>query len=113
MTINMERIINKNEAMPKKFKLDLKMFNKVLFFLIVVLFVYYIAGVNDLTVKGFRLQELKRAQKEMEDKNNGLELDIMSLKSHNNLSEKIKKLDMVAVGKIDYISTASGYVAKK
>lgn len=96
-----------------KFKLNLRIFNNFLFILIVVLFVYYIVGVNDLTVKGFKLQELKKTQKEMEDGNNNLELKIMSLQSHNNLSEKIKKLDMVAVGKIDYISNASGYVAKK
>ena len=93
--------------------LNLKKFNQVVLILVIILGVYYIAGINDLTVKGFELQELKASAMEIEDNNNNLELRIMSLGSYNNLSERIADLDMVAVGKVEYISGASSFVAKR
>ena len=89
------------------------MFNKVLFAIIIALFVYYIAGANGLTVKGFKLQELKKMSKELHEQNNNLELQVMALGAYDNLGEKISKLNMVAVGKVEYISVTDALVAKK
>lgn len=71
------------------------------------------AGANDLTVKGFKLQELKIGAQETVDENAQLEQKIMSLKSNKDLSKRVGELDMVAVGNVEYISAISGAVAKK
>lgn len=113
MTFDREKFINRDKPGIKKLRINIKMFNKALFAVIIALFVYYIAGTNDLTVKGFKLQELKKMSKELGEQNNNLELQAMALGAYNNLGEKISKLDMVAVGKVEYISAADALVAKK
>lgn len=113
MTLAGEKFIGRDKPKIKKFKLNLKIFNNFLFILIIALFVYYIAGANGLTVKGFKLQELKKMSKELRGQNNNLELEAMALGAYNNLGEKISKLNMVAVGKVEYISITDALVAKK
>jgi hypothetical protein len=103
----------KQSKNKKRIRLNLKIFNKALLILIIILGVYYIAGINDLTVKGFELQELKVGAMDIGDKNSSLELQTMSLGAYNNLSERINKLDMVAVGHVEYISGINSSVAKK
>jgi hypothetical protein len=92
---------------------NLKDFNKVLLILAIFLSVYYIAGTNDLAIKGFKLNELKKQQSKLADENKKLELNIMALSSYNNISQRIDNLKMVAVGNIDYISSNLETVAKK
>lgn len=101
------------KAGKERFKINLRIANNFLILLIIVLGVYYVAGANDITVKGFKLQELKVSMMETEDENNKLELKIMSLGSYNNLSERINELEMVAVGQVEYLSSAGSIVAKK
>ena len=93
--------------------LNLKNFNKIIFFTIIILSVYYIAGVNDLAVKGFALSELKQQKDGLAEANNKLELEAMTLSSYGKISEKIAGLKMVAVGEISYLSANEGAVAKK
>ncbi len=100
-------------ARKKKFRINLNMLNKIIFSLIIVFGVYYVAGINDLTVKGFKLQELRVDLKEVEYDNDSLELKIMSTESSSALGERINGLDMVAVGNIEYISSAGSVVAIK
>ncbi len=100
-----------NKKKNKKF--SVKTFNKILFAIIIILGAYHIAGINDLTVKGFELQKLKIKSMEVKNDNNILESRIMSLGSYNNLSERIASLNMVAAGKVEYVSGASSFVAKK
>lgn len=97
----------------KNIKFNLNFFNKILFFLIIILGVYYVAGMNDLTVKGFKLQELKISAEEAATEGADLEQKIISLKSNGNLSRRVGGLGMVAVGNVEYISVVSGAVAKK
>jgi len=97
----------------KKKKINIKMLNRALFALIVVIGLYYIAGINDLTVKGFELQRLKAKTIELKNDNNALETKIMALSSYNNLSERIASLDMVRAEKVEYVSGAGAFVAKK
>jgi hypothetical protein len=113
MILDGKKFIEKGKLKTKKFKINIRIFNKVLFAIIIALFVYYIAGANDLTVKGFKLQELKKISKELGEQNNNLELQAMALGAYNNLGEKISALNMVAVGKVEYISALDALVAKK
>ena len=103
-------ILNKN---TNKRKINLRTINKFLFILIIAAGVYYIAGINDITVKGFRLQELKKEVIKLKDGNSILEAEAMSLGSNGNLSERIKGLNMVSVGKVEYLSPTDSFVAMK
>lgn len=87
--------------------------NKFLFVLTAALGIYYVATMNDLSVKGFRLQEIKKEAKELVDDNKNLELKLIALISFNNLNERIKSLGMTAAGKISYIESGAPVVAKK
>jgi len=99
----------------KKIKIivNLKFLNIFLFFVLIFGVVYYLAGVNDLTVKGFRLNELENKFDSLNDENKSINLKITLLKSYNNLSERAKNLNMVAVGDVDYITITDHFVAKK
>ncbi len=86
--------------------------NKFLFVLIITLGIYYVAAMNDLSVRGFKLQELKRETKDLDNSNKELELKIMSLGSYNNLSERVRALGMVSAGRAEYVMEGGGAVAK-
>lgn len=93
--------------------LNLKNLNRLLLLIIIVGGIYYLIGINDLTVKGFKLYELKSRVNKLALENKDMELKITSLKSYNNLSERAKNISMVAVGDIDYITVIDEIVAKK
>jgi len=101
--------MTKTKMKNKKF--TLKIFNKILLLLIIVSGVYYLACINDLSVKSFRIQELKQEISRLDNENNDFEVKVMSLNSYNDLNQKVNGLDMVAVGEIDYIVSGAGVVA--
>lgn len=112
----MEKTKFQNHSLTESFRkniFNLRNFNKVLFIFIILLGIFYIAGANDLAIKGFVLNDLKRQSAKMADENERLELKIMALSSYSAISEKINKLKMVAVGEINYINGSNGIVAKK
>lgn len=113
--INCQENCKPNNLRPfiKKNVLNLQTFNKILFILIIVLGIYYIAGTNDLTIKGFALSDLKEQQNKLANENNKLELKAMTLSSYSAIGKKINNLKMVAVGNIDYIAGGTEMVAKK
>jgi len=92
---------------------SLKNFNKILWLAIIALSVYYLAGVNDLAIKGFVLSELKQQKNKLAAANNKLELEAMSISSYGQISERIAGLKMVAVGQISYLSAGAEAVARK
>jgi hypothetical protein len=92
---------------------NLKNFNKVIFFAIIVISVFYIAGVNDLSIKGFALSELKQQKSKLIEVNNKLELNALASSSYSNIKEKVSGLKMVAVGEVSYLAIGAGVVAKK
>ncbi len=92
---------------------NFKNFNRLLLMMIIILGIYYIAGTNDLSIKGMALSDLKQERNKLADENNKLELQAMTLSSYNRISERISGLKMVAVGNIDYINGEIEAVAKK
>jgi len=111
---NTKKEFCENRIEPSRNKLfNFRNLNKFLFIIIVAAGVYYLAGINDLTVKGFKLQEEKGKINLLKEENAVLELKTTGLESYNNLSERAKELKMVAVGEIDYITVQSSIVAKK
>ncbi len=112
---NTKAIINKEKERRNIFKkiISFKNLNKLLVLLIITAGVYYLSGINDLMIKGFELQESKGRADKLILENKDMELKITLLKSYNNLSERAKDINMVAVGEVDYITVIDGAVAKK
>ena len=97
----------------RKKRLNLKLLNRVLSFILIIIGVYYVAGANDLSIKGFVLQQLKKETREMRNANESLQIKITALESYSNISQKVGKLSMVPSGNIKYIAAQSGAVAMK
>jgi hypothetical protein len=93
--------------------ISLKSVNKGLLFLLFVCGIYYITTVNDLVVKGFVLQDLKVRAGVLNEDNHALNTRAVALKSCNDVSKRIEKLDMVTADKIDYIKVGFGALAAK
>lgn len=99
---------------PKECKrLNLRIVNSLLGGLIVVLGIFYLVNINDLTVKGFALKELKSQSNLLISDNKDCEAKIMNLQSYNNLNDKVKKLNMVAVSEVEYLSVNTNIIARK
>jgi len=88
----------------KKELFSLKKFNIILFSLIIICSIYYLININDLTVKGFKLEEFKKKLNYLSSENTDFEIKEMSLGSYNNLSKRAEELNMIAVGNVDYIT---------
>lgn len=104
---------NKFILFLKRKILNLKTFNKILFFLLIILGLAYVAGTNNLAIQGFVMGDLKEQRNKLAAENKRLELKAMTLSSYNIISGKISGLKMVAVGEIDYLNGANEAVAKK
>lgn len=87
--------------------------NRAVLLLIIVFSVYYVACTNDLTVKGFVIQDLKLRMNDLEETNKKLELSVYNLKNTENIDSRAQEMKMVKVEKIDYITILPGGVAKK
>ncbi len=93
--------------------LNIKIINILLSILILLSGAYYLIGINDLAVKGFKLQALKEETNRLNGENKELGIKITDLESYNSLNARAQALKMVAVGKIDYLAGADATVAKK
>ena len=108
----MEKSDSQKSAIKKNI-LSLKNVNKVLLLAIIVLGVYYIAGTNDLAIKGFALSDLKAQKNKLIEANNKLELNALALSSYSNIKEKVSNLKMVSAGEVSYLIAGAEVVAKK
>ena len=51
--------ITLNNNLPRVWRINLRLVNKVFMALLAISFVYYLTSTNDLSVKSFKLRELK------------------------------------------------------
>jgi hypothetical protein len=105
--------LSSNKTFIAKKLLSIKNLNKFIVLVIIFLSVFYVAGVNDLSIKGFALSDLKQQKNKLVEANNKLELEAMTLSSYSRISERVSGLKMVAVGEVSYLSAGGGIVAKK
>jgi len=85
-------------------------------FLVVICLIFgvtYLVGMNDLTVKGFVLKDLKSRANLLEAENQVLQARALTLQSYTALSPRLQGLDMVAVEDVAYFSPQAPVVAKK
>lgn len=113
----MTQIINCYQAQTKQAshgkRLNLKSFNVCLLTLTSVLGIFYLVNVSDLTVKGFALKELKTQVNSLASEKLDNEEKINNLQSYYSLSSRTQKLNMVAIGEIDYLPVTVAVVARK
>ncbi|MFA4999753.1 MAG: hypothetical protein WC545_00095 [Patescibacteria group bacterium] len=97
---------------PKK-RLNLKKFNIVLFSLIAILGAVYLVDINDLTVQGFALQELKAEAAYLSGEKASNEEKVNIIQSYYSLNERTAKLNMVAIDNVEYLAVNRSDVARK
>ncbi|RMD59746.1 hypothetical protein D6821_00490 [Candidatus Parcubacteria bacterium] len=100
----------------KRFRLPAINFRALNFVLLLILIgggIYYIIGINELSVRGFIVNQLNQEVKALEEKHNQLEERVTELKSYVKLEERIKATQMVKVDKIEYLDSEAGAVAYK
>ncbi|MDD3285111.1 MAG: hypothetical protein PHG95_00505 [Patescibacteria group bacterium] len=73
----------------------------------------YLVGINDLTVKGFALKDLKSQQQMLMEANQDLQAKVLGLQSYASISPRLQGLNMVAVEDVAYLSSKTPVVAKK
>jgi hypothetical protein len=113
----MTQIINCYQAQTQKTshgkKINLKSLNFCLMSLASVLGVFYLINVSDLTVKGFALKDLQNQANVLASEKLDNEEAVNNLQSYYSLSSRTQKLNMVAVGEIDYLPVTVALVARK
>ncbi|MDD2680933.1 MAG: hypothetical protein PHE20_02380 [Patescibacteria group bacterium] len=73
----------------------------------------YLIGMNDLTVKGFVLNDLKSQASILAEENQDLQTRSLTLQSYTALSPRLQNLNMVQVEDVAYFSPQASVVAKK
>jgi hypothetical protein len=75
--------------------------------------IVYLIGMNDLTVKGFVLNDLKSKVSVLAEENQDLQTSSLTLQSYTALSPRLQDLNMVKVEDVAYFSPQASVVAKK
>jgi len=111
----MTKIVNcyQTRANSQKRSFNLKFFNVSIFCLILVSGFLYLINISDLTVKGFALRELKIQASSLASEKLTNEEKVNSLQSYYSLNSRAEKLNMVAIGDIEYLAVSGSTVAKK
>ena len=90
-----------------------KIIIKFIFCLIIICGISYVISVNNLSIKGFILADLKSKIAELKKENENIELKVMNLESYENITKRANELKMVKVDKINYIIKTNDFVAKR
>lgn len=75
--------------------------------------VVYLVTMNDLTVKGFALKDLKSRSNLLAEESQDLQAKVLTLQSYTALSPRLQGLNMVQVEDVAYFSPKTPVVAKK
>lgn len=97
----------------RKMKIDIKILNLVIIGLIVVMSITYLIQVNSFAVKGYKIKELEKKITELKQAGKSLELQVLNLQSMDNVQSKVDQLNMVAVGKTEYLMPTPVVLATK
>lgn len=80
--------------------------------LLVVALGTYLWQANSLVAMGYQMNDLRQVVKELQEKNEALNIEYVNLQSMQNLEVKIKELKMVAVGQTQYLASQETALAK-
>jgi len=73
---------------------------------------FYLAQSNQITTKGYALQELEQKKTKILSENERLQVEAARLESLNKASEKAKDLSMVPLKELKYFNNNNGALAK-
>lgn len=102
-------IYSKSQEFQDKSK---KLIVYLLILLIISFSVLYIVQANNLATGGYRIQEYQNKLLALQSENKTFRLRLSEVSSPDFLGEKIKGLNMVEIGKVEYISPISEVAAK-
>ena len=74
--------------------------------------ILYLANINDIAIKGFKIKELDEKESELVEKIKKAEYEVAELQSVQNLKERVSSLNMVSVTSTEYASTASAVAVR-
>ncbi len=94
-------------------RLNLKYLNGAIFSLIILLGAFYLFNINDLTVKGFALKEMQTKAAALSNQRVDTEEKLGALESYYSLNDRVQKLNMVAVGDIEYLTSNQTALARR
>jgi len=92
--------------------LNIKFLNVVILAAICLVGFLYLAKINNMATKGFKMKELEEKQSVLRENIKKIELQIADLQSMQRLEERISGLNMASVAKVQYISSASSVAVK-
>ncbi len=94
-----------------KIKLSLPVLNALVFSLVLIIGVAYIAEVNHASTKGFAVRNLERRIDDLRVQNEQLEFEVAQRESVDHVTTRLKMLGMVPVDQVAYTSTGGSSVA--
>jgi len=96
---------------PLKKFLKPEILNGVILAMIVVVGVSYLVEVNRATTKGYKIRDLERQIQGLEESAQKVEMEIAELQSLDSIEERVEKLGMVPVDRIEYVKVPGATVA--
>lgn len=73
----------------------------------------YLLEVNSIAAKGFKVRDLEKNIQLIEEENEKLEVAVVEMQATSRLVERIQKLGLVAVDKVEYFGGAGTVVAQR
>ncbi len=96
-----------------KMKINIKVLNIIVVGLVAFSGVAYLIQMNSLATKGYKIRELETKIEGLNQESKNLELQVLELQSMDNIKNKVSQLNMVAIGKIDYLMPTPVALANK
>ncbi len=91
----------------------LKIFNLFLVVILVVSGFYFLKSMDDAIVKNLELEQLKGQVGFLENENREMQVLKNNLESYENISSRLKDMNMVKITDIKYIEATKDSLAKK
>lgn len=104
---------NKKNCNKNQKKTSLKVLNGFLFTILLLVGGFYLFNINQVTVDGFVIQELKTEVDYLAEKNRGLEEEINANQSYYAFSSRVDSLEMVEANDVIYLTRNEQVLAKK
>ena len=84
-------------------KIDIRVLNIIVLGLVVFIGISYLIQINTLATKGYQIRELETKVTQLEKESKTMELQVLELQSMDNVKNKVSQLNMVDVGKVEYL----------
>ncbi len=97
----------------KKNSINLGFITSLMFLMITFMVFGYILVKNDLSIKGFVINDLQKKIHSLENEKEKLEYKLMNLESYGSLSKRVEELKMVKADQVQYIEIGDSSVAKR